>query len=113
MGRPRKLKHPVVLEVALRLALPKKRPEDRMKIFREWRRSYLTATLKREPTDQELEDEIKLFRGLDFNAANLHPFFWEVLKDFVPVFHKENSSKKAHIAAATRWSRKSGKNPLA
>lgn len=113
MGRPRKLKHPVVLEVALRLALPKKRPEDRMKIFREWRRSYLTATLKREPTDQELEDEIKLFRGLDFDGANCRFGFWDTLIDFVPVFHKENSSKKAHIAAATRWSQKSGKNPLA
>jgi len=112
MGRPGKIKRPVELEVALRHILLKKRPEDRMKIFREWRRTIMWGELKREPTSEEMEAQIKLFRGPDFDAANLHPFFWDGLKDFVPVFHQENRSKKAKIAAQKRWSKKSEKNPL-
>ena len=76
-----------------------------MKIFREWRRAILRAVLKREPTDQETETQIKLFRGPDFDAANCPFGFWEMMKDFVPDFHKENRRKKAQIAAEKRWSK--------
>lgn len=110
MSRPGKIKHPIGLEVALRLVLRKKRPEDRMKIFREWRRTILRAELKREPTDEDMEAQIKLFREPNFDAANCRPGFWDMLKDFVPVFHKENRRKKAQIAASTRWSKKSEEN---
>jgi len=112
MGRPGKNKHPIGLEVGLRLVLRKKRPEDRMKIFREWRRTILRATLKREPTDQEMETQIKLFREPNFNAANCPFGFWDALSDFVPIFQKENRTKKAKIAAAKRWSKKSEKKRL-
>ncbi len=107
MGRPGKVKHPIGLEVALRVVLGKKRVEDRMKIFREWRRTVLRARLKREPTDDEVEGEIKLCRLPGFDAANCPFGFWDALKDFVPVFHKENRRKKAQTAAAKRWSQKS------
>ena len=112
MARPKKIERPIGLEVALRMVLGKKRPEDRMKIFREWRRTILRAKLKREPTEEEVETELKLFREPDFDAAN-RPFpFWDSLKDFVPVFHQNNRTKKAQHAAITKWSKKSEKNRL-
>ena len=110
MGRPGKIKYPVGLEVALRKVLGKKRPEDRMKIFREWRRTVLRARLKREPTDEEVEAEIKICRRPNFDAANCPLGFWDALSDFVPVFHKENRTRKAQAAAIKMWSKKSKKN---
>jgi hypothetical protein len=105
MGRPRKIKRPIGLDVGLRLALPEKRPEQRWKIFCAWRQAILRTTLKREPTDQEIEAQIKLFREPNFDAANCPFGFWDLLKDFVTVFHKENRRKKAQCAAAARWSK--------
>ena len=105
MGRPRKIKRPVGLDAALRHILSKKRPEDRMKIFREWRRTILRAELKREPTDQETEAQIKLFREPDFDAADCAFGFWDLLNDYVPIFHAENRRKRARIAADIRWSK--------
>jgi hypothetical protein len=110
MGRPRKIERPVGLDACLRRVLRQKRPEDRMKIFREWRREYLKANLKREPTDQEVEDEIKLFRDPSFDGANCPFGFWDSLADFVPNFHRDNRRKRAQIAAAARWSKKSEKS---
>lgn len=109
MGRPKKLKPPVGLDEALRKFLPNKKLEDRMKIFREWRRVNLRVKSQREPTDQEIVEEIKLFRKPDFDAANLNPIFWNRLKDFVPVYHKENRIIKARNAANKRWSKKNEK----
>lgn len=77
-----------------------------MKIFREWRREYLKANLKREPTDLEVVEEIKLFRLPNFDGANCPLCFWDSLADFVPLYHKENRRKKAQIAAIKRWSKK-------
>ena len=82
-----------------------------MKIFREWRRVNLRATFKREPTDLEVVEEIKLFRLPNFDGANCPFGFWDSLVDFVPLYHKENRRKKAQIAAAKRWSKKSEKSP--
>jgi hypothetical protein len=110
MGRPRKIKHPIGLDVGLRLTLPEKRPEHRRKIFCTWRQAILRATLKREPTDQEIEAEIKVFREPNFNAANCPLGFWDSLKAFVPVYHKENRRKKAQFAAVIRWSKETGKS---
>ena len=80
-----------------------------MKIFREWRRVNLRAILKLEPTDQEVDAEIKFFRECKFDTSNYVFGFWDSLTDFVPVYHKENRRKKAQIAAAKRWSKKSEK----
>jgi hypothetical protein len=110
MGRPRKIKSPMGLDDWLRRMLPEKRPEDRMKIFREWRRLNLRTTLKREPSDQEIADEIEIIRGLD--AFN-YPFgFGDSLRDFVPEFHKQNRINRAQAAANKRWSKKSEKKSL-
>ena len=105
MARPGKIKHPIGLDVALRFYLPQKRPEHRRKIFRAWRVTILRATLKREPTDQEIEAQIKLFREPDFDAANCPFGFWDLLKEFVPVYQKENRRKKAQYAANIGWSK--------
>ncbi|HYV28078.1 MAG TPA: hypothetical protein VFA77_11125 [Candidatus Eisenbacteria bacterium] len=94
------------MEEFLRAALKKKRPEDRMKIFREWRRSCLRKILNREPTDQELEDEIKMIRETKFGDPYQAEDWAYLLRDFVPVFHKENRIKKARLAATKRHSKK-------
>jgi hypothetical protein len=105
MGRPGKTKSPIGLDEWLRRMLPEKRPEDRMKIFREWRRLNLRATLKHEPTDQEVEEEIKLVRERKFGPANYVFGYGDSLRDFVPIFHKENRRKKAQSAAVISWSK--------
>jgi len=105
MGRPGKIKFPIGLDEWLRRILPKKRPEDRMKIFREWRRLNLRAKFNREPTDQEIEEEIKMFRERKFDPSNYVFGFWDSLTDFVPVYHKENRRKRAQFAADKRWSK--------
>jgi hypothetical protein len=110
MGRLGKIKSPMGLDEWLRRVLREKRPEDRMKIFREWRRVYLRAKLKQEPTEPEVEAEIRLIQEQD---ALTYPFgFADLLSDFVPVYHQENRRKKAQIAAAKRWSKKNEKRPL-
>ena len=112
MGRPAKITRPIGLDVSLRRVLRMiNRPEDRMKCFREWRRAYLRAKFKREPTDQEVEDEIKLFREPGFDGANCRFGFWDSLADFVPEFHKQNLSKRGQTAANKRWSKKVIKSP--
>jgi hypothetical protein len=105
MGRPAKIKHPIGLDVALRWTLPKKRAQHRRKIFRAWRVVILRTKLKREPTEQEMEAEFNLFGEPYFDAANCPVGFWDRLKDFVPVYHKENRRKKAQNAAFKRWSK--------
>jgi hypothetical protein len=107
MGRlQKKLKSPMSLEEWLRRVLREKRPEDRMKIFREWRRVNLRTKFKREPTEQEVVAEIKLCREHD--ALN-YPFgFADSLNDFVSVYHQENRRKKAQRAAIARWGKPTG-----
>ena len=112
MGRPRKIKFPIGLDEWLCRILPKKRPEDRMKIFREWRRVNLRAKFKREPTDQELEEEIKLIREQKFGPGNYTFGYADSLSDFVPEFHKQNRIKRAQNAATERWSKKVDKKSL-
>jgi hypothetical protein len=107
MARPKKIRFPIGLDEWLRCVLPKRRPEDRMKIFREWRRNFLTTSLKRPPTGQELESEIALIRGIKFDEGNrIHDWAYS-LKDFLPDLAKANRRKRAQIAAEKRWSKKS------
>ena len=106
MARPHKLKFPITLEQWLRLALRGKRLEDRWKIFRAWRRAYLKITLSREPTDSEIEAEIKKWKELELYDSN-QIFVWmdNLRLDFLPKYHAENRIKKVRIAANKMWSK--------
>ena len=111
MARPRKIKLPCGLDDWLRLALHGKRLEDRWKIFREWRRWYLIATLKREPTEDELESEIKKWREFEFYLSNQDGVWMENLRhDFLPIFQKQNRVNRAKAMAAGRWRKKERKS---
>jgi hypothetical protein len=100
------------LEEWLCRILTEKRAEDRMKIFREWRRLNLRIGFKKEPTDQELEEEIKFIRERKFGPGNYTFGYADSLIDFVPEFHKQNRIKRARTAATKRWSKKSDKKSL-
>src|SRR5690348_6944779 len=104
MGRLGKIKSPMSLEEWLRRILREQRPEDRMKIFREWRRAGLRIKLQKEPTDLEVEGVIKWFR--EHNALDYGFGLADSLHDFVLVYHQENRRKKAQLAAKARWSNK-------
>ena len=93
----------MTLEEWLRRVLREKRPEDRMKIFREWRREYLRTQLKREPTEQEVVDEIKLAQERD--AFSYPSGFADSLWDFVPDYHQNNRRTRAQQAASARWNK--------
>jgi len=61
MARPKKITWPVKLNELLRIFLREriKRPEDRWKAFREWRRWHLERyKLNRKPTESELESDL-------------------------------------------------------
>jgi len=111
MARPRKLKFPIGLDDWLRLALRGKRLEDRWKIFKEWRRSYLRITLKREPTESEFELEIKKWKEAEiFDSTQIMVWSDNLRMDFLPKYRKENRIKRAGIAAEKRWSKKNKKS---
>jgi hypothetical protein len=110
MARPKKIKFPIGLDEWLRRVLPKTRPEVRMKIFRELRRSILRADLKRPPTEQELVSDIALIRATKFEQGNRIYEWAYCLRDFVPEFHKQNRIARAKVAAVSRWSKKSEKS---
>jgi len=105
MARPKKIKPPVNLETVLRIVLPRKRPEDRMKIFREFAKVNLWARLGRQPSEEEFHREFEewckkqFYSGIDWLSDSL--------KEFVPKYSAENRKKRAQIAAAKRWSEKS------
>src|ERR1035437_5534826 len=105
MGRPKKRKFPIELDAMLLSILPKERKENRMKILRECLRSELTAPSKPGPTEPELDEKIQLIRERKFDDVNQIFRFSEALKDFVPVFKRENRSKKAQHAADVKWSK--------
>lgn len=107
MARPRKNKLPINLDAWLRIVLRGKRPEDRFKIFREWRRSYLRQTLNREPIDSELENEIEQWNKNEFWLSHIEMQWIDNIRlDFLPKFHKENRSKRSSIASKARWNKK-------
>src|SRR5579859_2924206 len=107
MARPRKIKLPVNLETFLRIVLPRKRPEDRMKIFREYAKMNLWTRTGREPSAEEASSDFEewckkeFYSGFDWLADNL--------KEFVPRYSAENRKKRAKIAASRRWSKKNEK----
>ena len=107
MARPIKNKLPINLDAWLRVVLRGKRPEDRFKIFREWRRSYLRQTLNREPTDSEFENGVDKWKKHEFWLSYVEMRWIDNIRlDFLPQFHKENRVKRARIAADKRWTKK-------
>lgn len=96
------------LEEMLRLALPKKRPEDRFKFYRMLVRDSLCGRNGRWPTEQEIEEEIIKMRSKqheEIHVFNLRIIFREHLR----TFEAENRKKRAQLAAAKRWAKKSEK----
>jgi hypothetical protein len=106
MGRPKKVKWPVRLDVLLRLTFYKKRPEDRWIIFKAFLRKDLATRLSRYPTDQELEDEIASWKEKEFHASTWAMALIDTLRiDFLPEFHKSNREKRARAAAIQSWTK--------
>jgi hypothetical protein len=106
MARPRKIEFPIGLDEMLRIALPKKRPEDRMQIFREWARSNLTVKLWRQPTDEEFQADFELWCKKQFKEMLFVNDIAAFLKAFVPHFSAANRKRRAQMAATKRWSNK-------
>ena len=111
MARPKKSEFPINLETVLRVALPRKRLEDRMKIFREWARVNLWVKLGRQPTDEEFHTDLEQWCQKQFNNIMQIDILAMHLMEFVPRFSAENRKKRAQIAAQKRWSKKN-KKPL-
>jgi hypothetical protein len=110
MPRPRKLVYPLKLEEWLRIALRGIRLEDRMNICRAWRRWYLIFLIKRKPTEQEVDEDIKNFQQLEFCLSNQEMKWIDSLRhDFLPLYRRENRIKRAQVAATKRWSKKNSK----
>jgi len=107
MARPRKSIYPIGFYEWLRIALHEKRPENRMKIFREWRRGQLQGKLGRAPTDDEIFEEIKKWQETEFYDSTMIYVWMDSLRCFAPYFHRTNRSEKARKNAQKRWSKKS------
>jgi|ERR1035437_2594185 hypothetical protein len=106
MARPKKIELPIGANEMLRIALPKKRPEDRMKIFREWARSNLSVKLGRLPSDEESQADFELWCKKQFNSMFFLNDIAAFLRAFVPHFSAANRKRRAHLAATKRWSKK-------
>jgi hypothetical protein len=98
------------LQTVLRWILTKKRPEDRMKIFREWARVNLAVKLGRKPSEEEFDADLDLWCKKQFNSAVEVLFLSDFIKDFVPRFSAQNRIDRAKKAAAKRWTKKSEKD---
>jgi len=110
MARPRKIKFPVELDEFLRLVLLKKRPENRLKIYREHLRTDLAqdgnTVIHR--TENEVIALIKEKRIRKFNEQQ-YECAAEMLLNFLPRHEAENRKKRAQVAAAKRWSKENSK----
>jgi hypothetical protein len=105
MPRPRKIKYPIRMAEMLRLVLPKKRPEDRMKYFRSMVRDNLWLKLGREPGGGELADELAIISSKQFDQHSVD-FYRNWILYNLPVFEAENLRKRAKAGAAKRWEKK-------
>jgi hypothetical protein len=106
MARPRKVEFPIGVSEMLRLALPTKRPEDRMRIFREWSRSNLMVKRGVVPTDEEAQAEFDLWCQKRFDNLYQINDLAAFLNSFTPHFSAVNRKKRAQVAAAKSWSMK-------
>ena len=106
MARPGKTKYPVSLEVALRLAMPKKRLEDRFKFFRMFIQKDLQLKLGRPPSKEEVEQGIADAQHKRYTELETHNFRTAIFPRLIPEFEDAIRKKRAQIAAAKRWKRK-------
>ncbi|HTB82961.1 MAG TPA: hypothetical protein VK742_04840 [Candidatus Sulfotelmatobacter sp.] len=104
MGRPRKIKFPIELDEFLRLALPKRRLEDRLKIYREHLRTDLAldgnTVIHR--SDDEIIALIKMKRLRKF-SEDQYECARRMLLNFLPQYEANNRKQRAQNAAAKRW----------
>jgi hypothetical protein len=111
MARPRKIQWPVSVTEMLRIFLRQKikRPEDRWKVFREWRRWHLERyKLNRKPTEDELEADVSEWQQGEFYSSDrTYGLMDNLTMDFLPIYRKENRINRARAAAKGRWSKKS------
>lgn len=105
MARPKKLTFPIGHVEMLRLILPKKRPEDRMKIFREWSRANLVSKTGRLPTDKEAQAEFEGWCKHQWKDIYAVHDMADFLKAFVPHFLALNRKERAKTAAKESWSK--------
>src|SRR5260370_37781670 len=96
--------YPIGLKTMLLWALPKKRPEERMKIFREFIRRNEWVRLGRQPTDNEFEWAWASV-GDQFSEVGAALYIGE-LRIFAPKLGIERRRIRAQKAAAKRWERK-------
>ena len=103
----RPIKFPITFDKALCLALKGKRLEDRMQIYRwlvRWSPS-LAAKLGHQQTDDEIADEIALWRKKKFDERQFL-LFASNMKQAAAFFKAQNLSKRGKAAAAKRWLKK-------
>ena len=110
MARPRTFALPVGLDEMLRWALPKKRPEDRRRIFKEWSKANLAMKLWKRPTDEEAQAEYELWCNKKFSNMEHIIDTANFVKDFAPKFSANNRMERAQKAAKIRWSKKTKKS---
>jgi len=86
--------------------MPQKRPEDRMKIYREFVRANFQYQRGIPPTDDEVAtclDDTKagLFKSMDYVKT-----MGEFLLRWLPHYEASNRKKRAQAGAAKRWGKK-------
>ena len=108
MARPRKIKFPIGLEELLRLALPDKRQEDRLKYYRLDLRADLKWKWNRLPTEEEVGLAMAASRTKRFSEG-MASALCITLRHCVSIYEveirREIRRNRAKIAAAKRWSK--------
>jgi hypothetical protein len=115
---PKAKKYPATLDEFLRIVMRKKRPEDRMKVFRESIRASIRLNRCYQPsgnvlsydslpipTDDEVAENIQKIRERQFNEqqfADTAQFVWR----FMPYYERETRSKRGKSGAAGKWKTK-------
>jgi len=106
--------YPVSLDEFLRLIMPKKRPADRMKLYREYLRLSIRANKQFLPTgsvmpyenvpipsDDEVSDLIKMLRARQFNEEQYKNYAeWFLKTNYLQQVEAENRRKRAQAGAA-------------
>ena len=93
------------LDKFLRRALPKKRHEDRGRIYHWFVRESLAGRLSRQPTDAEFAAEMALMRKKEFSDEEFN-FLAPRVRLAAAMFKTRNFSKRGKVAALKRWSKK-------
>jgi len=103
---PRPLKFPAKLSSVLRFLLPKKRPEDRMKIYREFVRGSLLLSKGIKPTDDEVAASINAIAEKKFQSIDQVNMLGAFLLRFAADYEAYNRKKRARAGALKRWGKK-------